>query len=101
MALQMQTGISGTPGGELPLSWYYKAIYAPAMGDQMRWTLAAPLGIHIAHPYFDRRLCSLVLNAPLALRYGFERDKGLSAAIFSRELPANSSRENRRLGCAI
>ncbi len=98
MASQMQTGISGTPGGELPLSWYYKAIYAPAMGDQMRWTLAAPLGIHIAHPYFDRSLCSLVLNAPLALRYGFERDKGLSAAIFSRELPAELVARKSKIG---
>ncbi|MFN7877410.1 MAG: asparagine synthase-related protein [Pirellula sp.] len=98
IAAQMQSGLSSEPGRTIPLDWYYKAIYAPAMGDQMRWTLAAPLGIHIAHPYFDRRLCSLVLNAPLELRYGFDRDKGLSAAIFKRELPPELIARKSKIG---
>lgn len=95
---QMQKGVAADSGRAIPLAWYYKAIFAPAMGDQMRWTLAAPQGIHIAHPYFDRRLCSLILNAPLELRYSYDRDKGLSAATFVQELPRKLIERKSKIG---
>lgn len=94
----MQSSPAADSGRSIPLAWYYNAIFAPAMGDQMRWTLAAPLGIHIAHPYFDRRLCSLILNAPLALRYGYDRDKGLSATTFEQELPRKLIERKSKIG---
>ena len=31
-------------------------------GDALRWTVAAPLGIHYAHPFFDSRVLSLGLG---------------------------------------
>jgi hypothetical protein len=39
-----------------------------------------------------------VLNAPLELRYGFDRDKGLSAAIFERELPPELIARKSKIG---
>lgn len=37
-------------------------------GDVIRWTVAAPQGINIAHPFLDRRLLCLSLGIQLRLR---------------------------------
>lgn len=56
-------------------------------GDVLRWSVAAPLGIVIAHPFLDRRLLALGLGIQMRLRPEPGRKKPVLAEAMGGILP--------------
>jgi asparagine synthase (glutamine-hydrolysing) len=63
------------------------AALAARTGDQSRWHLAAPRGLHAAHPFLDPRVVTFCLGLPTALKAHPERAKPLLAEALCGVLP--------------